>query len=118
MPASPRKLALLGLAIVAYSCVAVLIATAFSPPVPENPTCAQLRSDRTSRATVVRLAREFEPPPGVTPPEMSQAVQSTLVTECARYRGNDGREGRRRPLGADLRGTVSRRLRELEARRR
>ena len=86
MPASPRKVALVGIAIVAYSCVAVLIAMAVSSPLPENPTCGQLRDDTTSRAAVVRLARELDPPPGVTPAEMSQAIESTLATECARYR--------------------------------
>lgn len=118
MPASARNLLLLGVGIVAFATAASLIAAAIAGPVPKNPTCRQLRDDATLRRTVVRLTKEFEPPPKVTRAELWQTVKRSLVADCGRFSRKDGGEGRRRPLGADLRGTVTRRLRELEIRRR
>jgi len=118
MPASVRQLVLLGVGIVAYATAASLIGAAIVGPVPKNPTCLQLRDDTTRRQTVVRLTQEFEPPPKVTRAELSQTVEAALTTDCDRLRSEDGGEGRRRPRYADLGGTGTRRLRELEARRR
>lgn len=118
MPASARNLLLVGLGIVAFATVASLLAAAIAGPVPKNPTCIQLRDDATLRRTVVRLTKEFEPPPKVTRAELSQTVERSLVADCGRFRRKDSREGRRRPVDADLRGTVTRRLRGLEIRRR
>jgi hypothetical protein len=115
MRGTPRNLLLVSLVVVAWAVVVTAAATLVWPPPTENPTCRQLRRDgELRRYTVVRLVRDIDPPPRVTRPERTVIVERALAAACPQT----GREGRRRPLGADLRGTVSRRLRELEARRR
>ncbi len=119
MGASPRNLLLLSLGVVVWAAVASLIATTIAGPVSKNPTCGQLRDDASlQRRTVVALSKEFDAPPGITRAELSRTVRRSLGTECERLRRKGVREGGRRPLGADLRGTVTRRLRELGIRRR
>ena len=56
--------------------------------------------------------------PEVTRADVSQAVKGSLRAECQPLSHRNVPEGRRRPLGADLRGSVTRRLRELGIRRR
>jgi hypothetical protein len=121
MSARARTVLLLSLLIVAWAAVVTLVAEALRKPSPENPTCRQLKEDGVlRRRTTIKLSREVDRPPHVTPRELSVVARSELVRACsnARRRNDRGGEGRRRPLGADLRGTVERRLRELEARRR
>ena len=76
MPARARNPFLLGIAILAFACVASLLASVVWPPAPANPTCRQLRDGTTSRTTVVRLTKEFDSPSNVTRAEVFRIVKA------------------------------------------
>jgi hypothetical protein len=107
--AAPRRLLLILAGIVAYAAVVSVVATSvWNRPV-DNPTCRQLQEDaRTERRAVIDLTKQLERPPHVSRAEVWTLAQDSLARAC-----DEAREGRRRPLDADLRGAANQRLREL-----
>lgn len=119
MAAGARQLLLVSLLVVGFAVVVTAAVTVVRPRPTQDPTCRELRRDGDLRRyTIVRFAKDIQPPPHVSRRERTEIVERALAAACPKSALKNVRQGRRRPIGADLRGTVSRRLRELEARRR